>query len=677
MTLEEARERIEQLRAEVRRHNDLYYHKAEPEISDQEFDALIADLAALENEFPELISPDSPTQQPGSDLSENFPTVEHRVPMLSIANSYDEGEMREWDRRVRRGLGRPDGEEIDYVVELKVDGVAVSLLYEDGRLVRGVTRGDGRKGDEITTNIRTISTIPNKLKKALPGELEVRGEIYYERPAFDHMNEEREAAGLNPFANPRNAAAGTLKLLDRELVAKRPLTLFVHGIGHATVEDLPGRHSELLRFFEDLGLRTNPDISTVTGIDAVLQAIAAWESRRHGLAYDTDGLVIKVDRRDWQERLGATSKNPRWAIAYKFSAEQGESVLESVDWQVGRTGAVTPVANLRPVQLAGTTVRRATLHNVDELERLGIRVGDRVLVEKGGEIIPKVVQVLEDARDGSEKAISIPEKCPSCGSGLVRLPEEVALRCINSACPAQVRERIRHYASRNAMDIDGLGEKVVDQLVDAGLVSAIPDLYSLEAEQVAALERQAEKSANNLIRAINASRSQTLARFLFALGIRFTGATTANDLARHFRTLDALRNAGFADLVAVEGVGAKVAESIRDFWENEQNVALVDQLLDMGVNPPPDESAPPASLERDEAFDGKTFVLTGELGAMARAEAKSEIEKRGGKVTGSVSGKTDAVVVGESPGSKLDKARKLGVPVWDEKEFLGRIGREG
>ena len=695
MTLEEARERAATLRSEIERHNDLYYRAAAPEISDREYDALVEELAAIEREFPELASPDSPTQQVGSDLTEDFPTVEYRVPMLSIENSYNEDEVREFDRRVREGLKLPEGEAVDYTVELKVDGVAVSILYENGRLVRGVTRGDGRQGDDITPNIKTIPAIPNKLKQDISGELEVRGEIYLERKAFEKINAQRqreieEIEQLNEelkrackrlrklpilYANARNLTAGTLKQKNRRIVRERPLSIFVHGAGYTNVESLPDRHSELLKFFEKLGLRTNPHTRKVRGLDGIREAIQEWEVKRTELTYDTDGLVIKVDRRDWQERLGATSKNPRWAIAYKFSAEEGESVLESVDWQVGRTGAVTPVANLRPVQLAGTTVRRATLHNVDELERLSIRVGDRVIVQKGGEIIPKVVRVLEDQRTGKEEEIPIPEKCPSCGTELVRPEEEVALRCINSACPAQVRERIRHYASRNAMDIEGLGEKIVDQLVDAELVTAIPDLYTLTAEQLATLEGFKEKKIENLLAALDASRGQTLARFLFAIGIRYVGATTANDLARHFGTFDAFRKASHEDLLAVDGVGEKVATSIRQFWENEQNSAMVDRLLELGVNPPPEKAPAAAPAERSEDFDGRTFVLTGELDGMTREEAKAEIERRGGRVTGSVSSKTSVVVTGAKPGSKLDKAKRLGITTWDGDTFREKLAR--
>ncbi|MCC5875555.1 MAG: NAD-dependent DNA ligase LigA [Candidatus Sumerlaeia bacterium] len=671
MDLFDVAERLEELRREIHRHNDLYYRKAKPEITDAEYDALMEELATIEAENPSLVTPDSPTQKVGSDLSEGFDTVAHRLPMLSISNTYNVAELREFDERVRKGLGVPPP--LDYAVELKIDGIAVSITYEDGKLVRAVTRGDGKKGDDITRNVRTIDSIPANLKGEVSGILEVRGEIYFERPDFLAMNERRVAAGQSPFANPRNAAAGTLKLLDARLVAERPLTCFIHSHGFADVAGLPRQHDELLRFYEKLGLRTNPHTRVVQGVEGVMEMVEEWEARRHDLTYETDGLVVKLNRLDWQDALGATSKSPRWVVAYKFSAEEGESTLLSVDWQVGRTGAVTPVANLSPVQLAGTTVKRATLHNVEELERLGIRIGDRVLIIKGGEIIPKVVSVLVDQRSGEETEIDIPRQCPSCGSDLVRHEEEVALRCINSACPAQVRECIRHYASRGAMDIEGLGEKVVDQLVEAGLVKAIPDLYTLTVEQVEVLERFAEKSAVNLVDAIDKSRTQSLARFLFAIGIRFVGATTAADLARHFTTLEKFRQAGRDELIAIDGVGEKVADSILEFWARPENTAMVDLLVEHGLAPPEDTSGAEREEHLDEAFSGRTFVLTGELAAMTRGEAKAAIEKRGGKVTGSVSKNTNVVVAGEKAGSKHDKAVKLGIEIWDENQFLAAI----
>lgn len=668
------RERAEELRRSIEHHNRLYYVDAAPEVSDREYDALVEELEELEERHPDLRREDSPTRRVGSDLTEGFATVTHARPMLSISNTYNEKDLRDWDARNRRGLGLEADEPIEYVVELKIDGVAVSLRYEGGRFVLGATRGNGREGDDITRNLRTIGAIPAQVKLPPGGTvLEVRGEVFYEREPFDRMNEARAAAGETPFANPRNAAAGTLKLLDSGIVAQRPLTLFVYSAGECDFP-LPPTHYEFLDWLDKLGFRVNPERTLCRSIEEVIEQTAVWEKRRRELPYETDGLVVKVNRRDWQEELGATAKSPRSLVAYKFSAEQGQSRLLDVEWGVGRTGTVTPVAHLEPVRLAGTTVRRATLHNLDELERLGIRLGDHVLVEKGGDIIPKVVRVVESLRTGDEKEIVVPTVCPSCASALVRPEEEVALRCVNAACPAQVRERIRHFAARNAMDIDGLGEKLVDQLVEKGLVQDVAGLYTLEADAVANLERMGEKSATNLVEAIDGSRTQGLARFLFALGIRFVGETSARDLARAFGTLDRFLSATREELVAIEGVGEKVADAIVEFLSRAENRALIARLRELGVEPPEDETAAEREAHRDETFAGKTYVLTGELESMTRTEAKAEIEKRGGKVTGSVSKKTDVVVVGENPGSKHAKAQELGIEIWDEATLREKLG---
>ncbi len=667
------RKRIEELRAEIRVHNDLYYNKSTQDISDREYDSLVDELAALETQYPDTVDADSPTQQVGADLTPGFVTVEHRVRMLSIDNTYNPDELRKFDERIKRDLGFSAAETIEYFVELKIDGVAVSLTYENGNLVRGLTRGDGTKGDDITRNLLTIDSIPETLSKPLKGTVEVRGEVYYERSKFDLMNAERVEQGNAPFANPRNACAGTLKLLDSSIVATRPLTIFLHGIGYSDISELPPTHGASLEFFASLGLRVNALSQVASGIDEVLKLVDIWEEKRRTLDYETDGLVVKVNRRDWQDALGTRSKSPRWLVAYKFSAEQAETTLESVDWQIGRTGAVTPVANLSPVLLAGTTVKRATLHNVDELERLGIKIGDRVMIQKAGEIIPQVMRVVEGRRDGSECAIDIPKLCPACGSELVRLEDEVALRCVNTACPAQAREAIIHYSSRNAMDIDGLGEKVVDQLMEASLIKSIADIYTINVDQVAALDRFADKSAENLINAIEVSKTRPLARFLFALGVRFVGATTASDLAKHFGTLGKFRDATYDELVAIDGIGERLAQSIRDFWENESNSQLVDELISHGVNPPPDESAAEREAHRSDHFDGKKFVLTGELSTMKRSEAKKEIEKRGGKVSGSVSKNTDIVIAGDNAGSKYDKAMELGIVIWNEDQLSSAL----
>ncbi len=681
MDQQAAVERIDHLRHEIERHNRAYYDLAEPEITDREYDALIRELEELEERFPNLRAADSPTAHVGGTVQDGFTTVVHAVPMLSISNTYNADELRDWDARNKRGLDLAPDADIEYVVELKIDGVAVTLRYEgDGfgpaRLVLGATRGNGQMGDDITANLRTIKSIPNTIQLPAGGRvLEVRGEVYMEREAFARLNAERAAAGEPLFANPRNTTAGTLKQLDSGIVARRPLSMFAYATGDIEA-DLPDTHAGFLDWMTERGFPVNPNRVVCANIDAVIEQTTVWEQKRKGLSYDTDGLVIKVNRRDWQMELGATSKSPRALVAYKFSAEKAETRLNGIEWNVGRTGAVTPVALLEPVLLAGTTVKRATLHNLDELERLGVKIGDTVLIEKGGDIIPKVLRVVESLRTGDEQSIEIPATCPSCGGETVRLPDEVALRCTNAACPAQVRERIQHYASRNAMDIDGLGEKIVDQLVDAGLIQDVSDLYRLEMIQLAELERLGEKSAQNLVDAIDASKGQTLARFLFGLGIRFVGTSSARDCAQAFGTLDAFLAANREELVAVEGIGDKVADAIIEFREKPENIALIERLRALGVNPPPDRSAAERDAHRSEAFDGKVFVLTGELSEMKRNDAKAEIEKRGGKVTGSVSKKTDVVVAGENAGSKYDKAVKLGVAIWDEAQFLAAIGDE-
>jgi len=673
---EKAKRRVQELRDEIERHNHLYYVKAKPEISDREFDLLMRELEGLEERHPDLRTPDSPTQRVGSDLAplEEFKPHRHAVPMLSISNTYNPDEVREFDERVKRFLGID--EPVAYVVEVKIDGVAVSLRYEGGVMHVGATRGDGFQGDDITNNLKTVRTIPRRIPCPRSANvIEVRGEVFMENQEFKKMNADREKRGETTFANPRNATAGTLKLLDPRIVAKRPLTCYLYGQGE-TDYPVPSTHWEFLSYLESLGFRVNPERGKCKDIDDVLKYIGRWESKKQSLPYNSDGLVIKVNRRDWQAELGATAKSPRWVVAYKFSAEQAQTKLNDVVWSVGRTGTVTPVANLEPVFLAGTTIARATLHNADELKRLGIKVGDQVIIEKGGDVIPKVVRVVESLRTGKEKSISVPKKCPTCGGELVRDPEEVAIRCVNLSCPAQVKERLLHFAGRNAMDIEGLGDKLVDQLVDKGLVTDPADLYSLTGEQVAGLERMAEKSARNLVDAIEGSKKRPLGNFIFALGIRYVGIASARDLARGFGTLKKLRNASLEALLALEGVGDVVGQAIREFFDSTRNQNSVDRLLERGVSPTEDTSAREREALRDETFDGKVFVLTGELESMKRDEAKAEIEKRGGKVTGSVSKKTDAVIVGENAGSKLDKARELGIPTWDEGQFLKTLGRK-
>ncbi len=678
-------DRIGELRGEIEHHNRLYHELAEPEITDREFDALLRELQELEERHPELAAPDSPTQTVGAGPAQGFAGVRHAVRMLSISNTYDAAELRKWHESNCKRLDIDPAGDVEYVVELKIDGLAVNLRYErreGGRaeFVLGATRGDGRQGEDVTLNLKTIAAIPDGFDAPEGGNvLEVRGEVYFEREAFERMNEERAKRGEQTFANPRNSAAGTLKQLDPALVAQRPLTMFAYAFGE-TDFDLPATHWEFLQLIERLGFRVNPDRMLCRGIEEVVGQTLVWESKRRELGYDTDGLVVKLNRLDWQAELGATSKAPRAATAYKFSAEQAQSRLLSVEWNVGRTGAVTPVANMEPVQLAGTTVRRATLYNVGEIRRLGLKTGDAIMVEKGGDIIPKVLRAIDSLRDGSERDIVVPDKCPGCGSDLGEIAggttkkQTVTLQCVNVACPAQVRERIEHYASRNAMDIEGLGGKMVNQLADAGLIADVADLYHLERERIASLDRQGERSAENLVEAIARSRTQPLARFLFALGIRQVGAQSAQELAAKFGTLDRFLGATREELAAFSDQETNaVADAIVEFRGRKENMELIRRLREAGVNPPPDTTSAERAQHLDADFDGRTFVLTGELQAMTRGDAKKEIEKRGGKVSGSVSKKTDVVVVGESPGGKYDKAVSLGVTIWDEAEFGRRL----
>ncbi|HOR28920.1 MAG TPA: NAD-dependent DNA ligase LigA [Candidatus Sumerlaeota bacterium] len=678
LSVEEAAIRIESLREQIRHHDELYYRHAAPEITDREYDALVDELRELEKRFPQFSSEASPTETVGSDRAEGFETVVHPVPMLSISNTYTPGEVREFDERIRRLLGRGEKEAIPYVVELKIDGVAVTIMYQDGRLEYAATRGDGVRGDLITANIRTIHKIPARLPEgaglAPRGRFEVRGEVFMRHGEFQKLNQQRIELGLEPFANPRNTTAGTLKLLDARLVAERPLDIFLYAVG-AHDAPLPARHWEVLELLDRLGLPTNPERRRCENLDEVLAAIESWETARKELDYDTDGLVIKVDELALREELGARSKSPRWMIAYKFSAEQAQTRLHGIELQVGRTGAVTPVAHLEPVFVAGSTISRATLHNADEIERKDIRVGDTVIIEKGGDVIPKVVRVIESLRTGQEAPFVYPTECPVCGGGLHRPEGEAVHRCINASCPAQVKGRILHYASRNAMDIDGLGDKIVDQLVDGGHVEDIAGLYELTREQLAGLERMAEKSADNLLRGIDESRRRPLANLIYALGIRFVGSAGARLLVRRYASIDALIAAGEEELTAIDGVGEVVARSVREFIAEEKNRRLIERLRMHGVNLErlPEEAPPSAEALAGSPFAGKTCVLTGKLETMSREEGEERIAALGGKAAGSVSKKTDLVIAGPGAGSKLEKARQLGIEIIDEAEFIRRL----
>jgi DNA ligase (NAD+) len=654
-----AEERARWLREEIRRHEHLYYALHRPEISDQEYDALERELREIELRFPDLVTPDSPTQRVGETPSEEFPTFEHRVRMLSLDNTYSEDELKEFEARIFRMIGE---REIVYTAELKVDGLSMALHYEDGRLVRAVTRGDGVRGDEVTPNARAIRSVPLVLRDEArpPATLEARGEVYLPRSRFEAINRDRTAAGEEPFANPRNAAAGTMKSLDPRVVSGRGLDILLYSIANAREAGV-GSQWESLERMRAWGLRTDPASRRCRGLAEVLDFCHEWQDRRGELEYEMDGVVVKVDDFALQEELGSTSKFPRWAIAFKYPAEQAATEVKAVEVQVGRTGKLTPVAILEPVSLAGSTVSRATLHNEEEIARKDVRVGDTVLIEKGGEVIPKVVQVAADARPKGTRRWTPPESCPVCGEPVVRPEGEVDRRCPNASCPAQIEERLKHFARRTAMDIEGLGDALVSQLVVKGLVRDFADLYHLGLDDVVSLERMADKSARNLLEQLERSRQRELRRLLFGLGIRHVGERVAQILARQFRSLDALSAAAVEEMEAVHEIGPIVARSVHDWFRDPANQRLVARLKEVGLRTE-EEGAAPASQD----LQGQQFVLTGALTSMTREEAKAALEARGGRVTSSVSKKTSAVIVGRDPGSKADKAKELGVRVLDE-----------
>jgi len=668
-----ARSGVEQeiggLRAEIDWHNRLYYVEAAPVIGDRDYDRLMERLEALEAEHPDLITPDSPTQRVGGRPLDEFVTVTHAVPMLSIENTYNEDEVREWDARVRKGLN-PD-ELIRYAVELKVDGVAVSLRFEGGKFVQGATRGDGYQGDDVSANLRTVRGIPMSLAESPPNVLEVRGEVYMTNAELIRLNEVRAAAEEPPFANPRNATAGSLKLLDPRLCAARRLRFIAHGLGETRGLEATS-YWEILALLRAWGLPVSPHNALYETIDEVIDHAEDWKTRRNGLDYQTDGLVIKVDDIRQRERLGTRSKSPRWVIAFKYAAEQAVTKVVRIGVQVGKTGKLTPVADLTPVPLAGTTVKRASLHNADEIARKDVRVGDTVVIQKAGEIIPQVVRVEVDARDGTEVPFIFPSSCPSCGAPVGREPDGVDYRCTNppSACPEQLKESIRWFAHRDAMDVEGLGVKLIDQLVDRSMVRSLADLYRLDEATLAELDRMGKKSARNLVAAIGGSKARPLDRFLTGLTIRHVGTRGAEVLAERFGTLQAIRSATLADLEAVPEIGSVVAASVLDFFGDEANRELLDDLGAVGVDPSP--VRPPAAAPGRLPLAGKTVVLTGTLPNRTRPEAEALIKRLGGKVTGSVSKSTGLVLAGSDAGSKLEKAQTLHIPVIDEAE-LDRI----
>lgn len=662
---EDARKRMTELAEMISYHDRRYYVEDSPEISDYEYDMLMKELAALEAEHPDLMLPNSPTQRVAGRPVDEFAQVEHRVSMLSLDNCYSEDELREHDRRVSKWL---EGEPVEYVVELKIDGLGIALVYEEGVLVRGATRGDGSAGEDVTSNVKTIRSIPLRLDESSNlRNAEVRGEVYLPLKGFRRLNKEREEAGQPLFANPRNAAAGSIRQLDPKVAASRPLDAIFYSLSYSS-ESMPETHSECLEALRKAGLKTSPVVQKLGNIDDVIRHIKDWESRRDEVDYEIDGMVVKVDSLDQQTRLGSTAKNPRWAIAYKFPAKQMTTKLLDIRVQVGRTGALTPVAVLEPVEIGGVTVSRATLHNEGEVERKGLLIGDRVLVERAGDVIPQIVKPILEARTGSERPFRMPSACPACGSEAVREEDEAVRRCYNASCPAQVKERLLHFCSRDAMDIEGLGPALIDQLVDAHKVDSVADLYALDYEALVSLEGVGDKSARNFLSAIDASRGKSFERLLFALGIRHVGFTTARDLAAHFGSMEALMSASVDDLSGVQGVGDVVAASVRGFFDNESNIALVESLKDLGISMT-------ASKRTSGPLEGKTFIFTGELESMTRPEAGSVVESLGGNVSSSVTKATDFVVVGASPGSKADKARKMGKTILSEAEFLAMVGR--
>lgn len=661
-------EEMNRLIEEIERHNYLYYVKDSPQIPDAEYDRLLRNLEAIENAHPELVRDDSPTRRVGARADEGFNEVEHELPMLSLANAFDKDEVREFHERILRRL---EVDQVEYVAEPKLDGLAISLLYENGKLTRGATRGDGRRGEDVTANARSIRSVPLRLRNApSSSKIEIRGEVLMTRKGFARLNAQQDEAGAKRYVNPRNAAAGSLRQLDPAISAARPLEFFAYGLGLSEGFDLPATHAEVLDAIADLGLRANPERQMVSGFDGLISAYKRLLSLRPNLPYDIDGVVYKVNDLQLQQRMGFVSRAPRWALAHKFPAEEEITTVEAIDVQVGRTGAITPVARLSPVFVGGVTVSNATLHNHQEITRLDVRVGDSVVVRRAGDVIPEVVSVLHDRRPDTSVAYVFPVRCPVCNSDIVLDEGGVIARCSGGLfCIAQVRESIKHFASRRAMDIEGLGSKLVEQLVDNQLISNVADIYTLSAERLLTLDRMGEKSADNLIKSIQRSRSTTLPRFLFALGIPQIGETTAAALATHFGDLDAIMIADEDALVNVQDIGPIVAHNVVEFFAQQHNRDVIGGLIEAGINWPSIERVP-----ADARFKDKTFVLTGSLSGMSRTEAREMLMTLGAKVTSSVSSKTDYVVAGSDPGSKLDKAERLGVQVIDEAEFNELIG---
>jgi DNA ligase (NAD+) len=666
MDLNAAQQKVNELRELLNHYGYEYYVLDKPTVPDAEYDRLMRELIELEEKFPELKSTDSPTVRVGGAVLDMFEKVVHEIPLLSLGNAFNEQVLRDFDRRVKQVVG----EDYSYVCELKIDGLAVSLRYENGLFTQGSTRGDGTIGEDITSNLRTIKSLPLRLRENV--SIEVRGEAFMPKRSFEALNKAKEERGEEPFANPRNAAAGSLRQLDPKIAASRNLDVFLYGIGDIGDSGVVS-HSEGLDYLDHLGFKTNQERRKCANIEAVIEFVNSWVEKRPNLPYEIDGIVIKVDSLAQQSELGTTAKSPRWAIAYKFPAEEVVTTLLDIELNVGRTGVVTPTAVLAPVKVAGTTVQRASLHNEDLIREKDIKIGDKVVVKKAGDIIPEVVNVITEQRTGEEVEFLMPTHCPECESELVRLDGEVALRCINPKCPAQIREGLIHFVSRDAMNIEGLGEKVISQLFSEKLIVDVADIYKLTREQLLGLERMGEKSVSNLINAIEASKSNSLEKLLFGLGVRHVGAKAAKTLAQVYGTMDKLAAATEEELKSINEIGEKMADSIAAFFQKEEVQDLLKELVAAGVNMDYKGPMPVSAEQSDSFFAGKTVVLTGKLERLTRNEAKERIESLGGNVAGSVSKKTDLVVAGEDAGSKLTKAEQLGIEVWDEEKLLEEL----
>lgn len=685
-TPQNVRERAEELRAALNYHNYRYYVQDQPEISDAAYDALFHELRALEEQYPELVTPDSPTQRVGAEAMTTFTPVQHRVPMLSLDNAFGEEELREWDRKIKRFLGMAPDAAVEYIAELKIDGLSISLTYEHGRLVRAATRGNGMTGEDVTPNIRTIRAIPLQLRpigemqpalfsdgseQRIPSLLEARGEIFLTHQEFARINATNEEAGIATFANPRNAAAGSVRQKDPKVTASRNLNIFFYAVGACEGCAFESQQ-DLLQTYQRWGLRTNPNRRVCARIEEVLEFTEEWAAGREKLNYDIDGVVVKVNSFALQRELGFVSRSPRWAIAYKYPPPQVRTKVEDIFVQVGMTGALTPVAALTPVSVGGVVVSRATLHNEDEIRRKDVRIGDTVVIQRAGEVIPEVVEVITSARTGREVVFTMPTECPACGAPVVRPEGEAVRRCPNRACPEKVRQRLQHFVSRNAMDIESLGGKRIDQLIEAGLLRDPADLYALTKEQMLPLERMGDKLATNILTNIEQSKTRPLNRLIFALAIRHVGEHGAEVLADHFGSLERLMNASVKELAEVHEIGRTTAESIAAFFADAENRRLIERLLAAGIRPQPPEHAP-----RSDRFAGKTFVFTGALTRFSREEAEGLVKQGGGRASGSVSRNTSYVVAGEGAGSKLARAQTLGIPVLTEEQFLAMLEDPG